>query len=143
MELFDSIIEKLKKYLVENYGFTHSGDGIEKTLSIEEYCMAPYVVMNIMSGKAYPGTDPYDTIESLLRDNYVAGTIMENVLEKIDFTKEERMYFECDEDGDDYDEEQAYYGFTEIESWLCFQNITVDREELMAFIASSLSASVV
>ena len=137
MELFDKITKRLGEYLVKHLGFVDRGDNLEKKLSASEFIMAPRVAKLIMQRKAYSWVpDPLDAISSLLIENYVAATVMEDTIDKVDFTDEERAYFTCPEDGDDDAEEDAYCGWAEIESWVSGQNIYVDRSELSKFVSA-------
>lgn len=139
MDMLIDIIEKLKTYLVDHMGFEECEDCLSKQLSPEDYCLSSSVVKSIMNGEAYRGMDPYETIQSILVDNYIGEKIMDTAIYEVDFTEEERAFFECDEDEDDDD--FGYNGYCEIESWLCGQNITVDRDELIQFIEAAMSAA--
>ena len=136
--MLDKIIEKMKEYLVSQMGFEEVGDVLSKRLSVEDYCLSSTVVKTIMNGEAYKGMDPYETIQSLLIDNFIGEKIMDTAIYDVDFSDEERAFFESDEDEDDDD--FGYNGYCEIESWVNDQNITVDRDELLEFIDAAMNA---
>ena len=137
--MLDKIIEKMKEYLVSQMGFEEVGDVLSKRLSVEDYCLSSTVVKTIMNGEAYKGMDPYETIQSLLIDNFIGEKIMDTAIYDVDFSDEERAFFECDEDEDEDD--FGYNGYCEIESWVNEQNITIDRNELLEFIDAAMNAA--
>ena len=137
MDMLNGIIEKLKRHLIDSMGFSEDGEKLSRTLSVEEYCLSDRVIKSIMNGEAYKGMDPFETIKSILVDNYIGEKIMDNALYEVPFTDEEKAFFEGDEDDED-DDDFAYNGYSEIESWVSDQNITVDPDELKNFIAAAM-----
>ena len=137
MDMLNSIIEKLKRHLIESMGFTEKDDRLYKKLSVEEYYLSNRVIKSIMNGEAYKGMDPLETIKSILKDNYIGEAIMDNALYEVPFTDEEKAFFEGDEDDED-DDDFTYNGYSEIESWVSDQTITVDPDELKDFIAAAM-----
>lgn len=136
--MLDNIIEKLREHMISHMGFAENGDALSKKLSAKDFYLSSMVVKTIMNGEAYNGMDPYETIQSLLIDNYIGEKIMDTAIYDIDLSDEERAFFESDEDEDEDD--FGYNGYCEIESWVNEQNITVDRDELLQFIEAALRA---
>ena len=73
--MLDKIIEKLKTHMINSMGFTEEDDVLSKKLTVDEYYLSGRVVESIMNGEAYKGMDPYDTIQSILVDNYIGENI--------------------------------------------------------------------
>lgn len=137
MDVLNSIIEKLNRYLISNMGFEETEEGLSKKLSSEDYCLSPNVVKNIMEGKAYKGSDPYETIQSILVENYIGEKIMDNAIYEIGLSQEEKDFIESEDESDD-DDDFTYNGYSEIESWVSGQNIYVDQDELKKFVSASI-----
>lgn len=136
MDILDSIIEKLKRHMLDSMGFSEDGDKISKTLSVDDYCLSDRVIKSIMNGEAYRGMNPYETIKSILVDNYIGEHVMDKAIWELPLTDEEKAFFDGDEDDED-DDDFTYNGYSEIESWVSDQNITVDSNELKDFIAAA------
>ena len=137
MSVFESLVSKLANHLADHYGFVKTEDKLVKQLSVNDFLISDRTIREVMEGRAYRGANPYVTLESLIIENYIGENIMDKALYDAPLTDEEKAYFMGE---DEEDEDDAYFGYTEIESWAAEQDITIDRDELKRFVAAKMCA---
>ena len=134
IEIYFNILDKLEQYLVSHLGFIKVGCDFEKTLSPAEYQISPELIERIFKQKPLNRCAALAAIEEILVENYISTAIMESALENIDWAPEEREFFTCGDNPNEAEEQRAYEGWSEIESWAASNTIKVNRKELKEYI---------
>lgn len=131
---FEKIINKLERYLLDNMGFYKVGGHLLKDISIDEYLISPELLDKILQNKLPLAAPTTGVIENLLIENYVSIKIMDEAIEHINWSCEEKAYFSYEGEEDEAAEELAYIGYLQIEEWVNSQDISINHKELERFI---------
>ncbi len=129
MAEYESIISKLKTYLINDMGFEENEDCLSKELENEEdFIISDEAILGINAGKLYGGNRAY--MYSCIEENFIIK-IEETFEEKISLNEQEKTWLTSSDD--------EIYGTDIISNWIwetC--NVTVNKAKADMYVESIL-----